>query len=134
MYCKVEEDFFNDFISNADEILEPSNEQMKVEHLYCSLLARNLKIFEEVKNAGSEISCRCIKYQDCKICKELEQSEIMSIKEEIEQDVINKSVSINIKKRITAVVLSFMFNPLNNVIESEAKLQSLGHFDFVKNL
>ena len=86
----------------------------------------------------------------------------MSIKEEVEQDVINKSVFVDIKKTITSAVLPFMFNPLGklatnkykapqvynqqiktlhvapqykqDVLESEAKLQSLGHVDFVKNL
>ena len=86
----------------------------------------------------------------------------MSIKTEVEKGVINKSASVDTKKIIATAVLSFMFNPLgilahnksralqvNNqqikeldmvpqdkqdVIESEAKLQSLGHFDFVKNL
>ena len=35
-------DFFNDLVSNTDEILEPSNDQMKVEQLHSSLLVRNL--------------------------------------------------------------------------------------------
>ena len=70
-------------MSNADEILELSNEQMKVEQLHGSLLARNLKIFEEVENAGREISYRCNKCRDCEICKKQEKTEIMSIKEEV---------------------------------------------------
>ena len=76
LHCKVEKDRFNDFMSNTDEILEPSNEQMKVQLLHSSLLVRNLKIFEEVENAGSEISYRC------KICKQHEiiKTQIMSIK------------------------------------------------------
>ena len=90
MHCKVEKDCFNDFMSNTDEILESSNEKMKIEQLYSNLLARNLKVFEEVENAGTEISYKCNKCRDCKICKEHEQTEIMSIKEEVEQDVINK--------------------------------------------
>ena len=49
------------------------------------------------------------KCRGCKTCKEHEQTEIMSIKEEVEQD---KSVSVDIKKRITTAVLPFMFNPL----------------------
>ena len=77
-------------MSNTDEILESSNEKMKIEQLYSNLLARNLKVFEEVENAGTEISYKCNKCRDCKICKEHEQTEIMSIKEEVEQDVINK--------------------------------------------
>ena len=101
LHCKVEKDCFNDFISNTDEILEPSNEQMKQEQLCSSFLARNLKSFEEVENTGSEISYRCDKCQDCKICKEREQTEIMSIMEEVEQDVINKSVFVDIKWLVT---------------------------------
>ena len=86
----------------------------------------------------------------------------MSTKKEGEQEVNNKSLSVDIKKRITAAVLLFMFDTLGklahnkckalqvynqqikkfdmapqdkqDVIESEAKLQSLGHVDFVKNL
>ena len=55
-------------MSNTDKILERSNEQMKVEKLHSSLLARNLEIFEEVENTDSEISYRCNKCRDCKTC------------------------------------------------------------------
>ena len=86
----------------------------------------------------------------------------MSIKEEVEQDVINKSVSVDIKKRITTGILPFMFNLLDklvhrkskalqvynqqvkkldiapqekqDLIESETKLHSLGHVGFANNL
>ena len=75
-----------------------------------------LKNFEEVGNAGSEITYRFNKCQDCKNCKEHEQNEIMSIKEKIEQDLTNKLVSVDIKKRITIAVLPFMFNPLGRII------------------
>ena len=121
LHCKIEKDCLNDFMSNTNEILEPLNEEMKLEQLHNSVLARNLKIFEEVENAGSEISCRCNKCQDCKICKEHEQTEIMSIKEEVVKDVINKSVSVDIKKRITTAVLSFMFNPLGKLPHNKSK-------------
>ena len=61
-YCIVRlKKFVLIIMSNTEEILEPSNEQMKVEQLHSSLLVRNLKIFEEAGNAGSEISYRCNK-------------------------------------------------------------------------
>ena len=82
LHCKVEKNCFDDFMSNIDEILEPSYEQMKVEQLHRSLLVRKLKNFEEVENAGSEISYRCNKCRGCKPCKEHDQTEIVSIKEE----------------------------------------------------
>ena len=87
---------------------------------------------------------------------------MLSIKEEIEQDIINSSVKVNFEKQITTASLPLMHNPviklaqnkdivlkvynqqvkkLNknpkdkaDVIESEAKLQSLGHVEYVKNL
>ena len=56
-------------MSNADKILELSNEQMKPEQLCSSFLARNLTIFEEIENAGSEISYRCTSVETVKFSK-----------------------------------------------------------------
>ena len=115
-----------------------------------------------MENAGSEISFRCSKCRSCKLCKEHDQSEILSVREEVEQDVINNSVEVNIKNRVTVASLPLMQNPAiklapnknkalqiynqqirkldrnlqnkRDVIESEAKLQKLGFVEFVKNL
>ena len=35
-----------------------------------NMLVRNFKMFEEVKNAGSEICYRCNNCRNCKACKE----------------------------------------------------------------
>ena len=59
-----------------------------------SLLARKLKIFENLENAGSQILYRCSNRTSYKVCKEHEHNEMMSIKEEIEQDIINSSVKV----------------------------------------
>ena len=127
-----------------------------------SLLVRKLKIFENVENAGSEILYRCSNCRSCKVCKEHEHNEMMSIKEEIEQDIINSSMKVNREKRITTASLPLMHNPviklahnkdialkvynqqikkLNknpkykaDVIESEAKRQGLGYMEYMKNL
>ena len=45
--------------------------------------------------------------------KEHEKSEIVSVKEEVEQDVMNILVSDDIMKKITIAVFPFTFNPLN---------------------
>ena len=47
----------------------------------------------------------------CKLCKEHDQSEILSVREEVEQDVINNSVEVNIKNRVTVASLPLMQNP-----------------------
>ena len=38
--------------------------------------------------------------RNCKQCKDDEKTEVISIKEEIEQDLINKSLTVDIEDRI----------------------------------
>ena len=115
-----------------------------------------------VEEAGSEISYRCFKCRSCKTCNNHEQIELTSIKEEVEQDLINQSVYVDIENRNTIAKLPLLHDPavklhpnknialkvynqqlkkLNNhpedkeqVITSERKLQDLGHVEFVRNL
>ena len=112
----------NDFMPNTDETLGPKNEKMKVEQLQSSLLARNWKIFEEVENAGTDISYRFNKCWDCKICKEHQQNEIMSIQEEVEQGLINKSVSVNVMQRTTKLFFLSCLNFLGKLAQWNLKL------------
>jgi len=119
-------------------------------------------IFNDVENAGSEISYRCIKCRTCTDCKDHDSTLAISIREEIEQDLINKSVSVDIENQVTIATLPFIQDPelrlqpnrhkalkvyhqqtkrlsktikdKQDVIESERKLQQLGHVEFVKNL
>ena len=127
-----------------------------------SLLVRKQKMFEDVENTGSEITYRCSKCRKCKVCKEHSTDEIMSVKEEVKQDVINKSAKVDVASQRTTASLPLMNNPsikiahnkeralkvynqqikkLNqntddkkDVIESEEKLQQLGYVDYVRNL
>ena len=97
-----------------------------------------------------------------KDCKNHDDIQITSIREEIEQDLINKSVFVDTENQCTIASLPLMHDPeiklnpnkdkalkvyqqqvnkLNkypqdkqDVIQSENKLQKLGHVDFVKNL
>ena len=126
------------------------------------LSARNQRIFNEIEFAGSEISYRCSKCRNCKDCRHHEQIESVSIKEEMEQELINQSVTINVDQQITTASLPLLQNPsialvpnknkalqvyyqqvkkLNkcpqdkaDVIASELKLHQLGHVAFVKDL
>ena len=86
---------------------------------------------------------------------------MMSVTKEVEQNFINKSVTVDTDRKITTALLPLMFNLLHklvlnkdkalciynqrvkklnqnpqdkDVIQSEAKLQSLGHVEFVRNL
>jgi len=94
-------------------------------------------------------------------CKTNDSITAISIHEEIEQDIINKSVIVKPDERISVATLPFTHDPQprlhpnrdkalkvynqqvkklssyandkRDVIESEAKLQKLGHVEFVKN-
>ena len=83
----------------------------KTDEIKQNLLVRNQKVFEKVENAGSEISFRCSKCRSFKFCKEHNQIEILSAREEVEQDVINNSVEVSIKNRVTVAPLPLMQNP-----------------------
>ena len=58
------------------------------------------KVFEMAEKCGSEISYRYINCRNCKSCKEHDHAENISIPEEVEDDFIRKSVSVDIEKRI----------------------------------
>ena len=92
-----------------------------VEPSQSNMLVRNFKMFEEVENAGSEISFRCNNCRNCKACKEHAQADMMSVKEEVEQDVINKSVTVDTDRRITTALLPLMFNPLHKLAPNKDK-------------
>ena len=125
-------------------------------------VSKRIKMFNDVEETGSEITYRCIKCRSCKTCKDHKQSEGVSIREEIEQDIINKSVHVDVTERKTTASLPFIHNPevklapnkhlamkvyqqqlkklkknekdKEDIIASEGKLQKLGHVDYVKNL
>ena len=100
--------------------------------------------------------------RNCKQCKDDEKTEVISIKEEIEQDLINKFLTVDIENRICSAKLPVIHNPSHklapnenkalaiynqqvrkleknpkdkqDVIASEAKLHALGHVCHSKDL
>ena len=128
----------------------------------CLLVSRNRRLFEEVENAGSVITYRCVKCRDCQNCKAGERIDTVSLREEVEQDVIDKSVTVDLETRTTTATLPFMQNPVINlepneeqallvykgqlrklskdpqakadVISSHNQLLQLGFVQYVKNL
>ena len=76
-----------------------------------SLVIRSKKTFNVAENAASEITHRCVNCTNCKQCKDDEKSNVTSIKEEIEQDLINKSVTVDIENRICTAKLTVIRNP-----------------------
>ena len=126
------------------------------------MVARNKQIFNKVESAGNEITYRCIKCRDYQGCKNGERIEMISTKEEVEQAIIIKSVTVDLETNTTSAFLPFVVDLFQNlvcrrdksmkvyrsqvqilnkdprnkdeVISSQNKLQSLGFADFVWNL
>ena len=145
---KFLKDSCNDIVLNNDDESTPD-----------IFLSRKMKLFENYEHAGSEIQYRCVNCRDCQNCK-VKDGELLSIKEEVEQGIIDRSVKI--EGSITVANLPFIQNPSeklqpnyhkalkvfeqqmkkltrntkdkSDVIQSEEKLQRLGHVDYVYNL
>ena len=86
-----------------------------------SLVIRSEKAFNLVENAASEITYRCVNCRNCKQCKDNEKTEAISIKEEIEQDLINKSVTVDIENRICSAKLPVIHNPSHKLAPNKNK-------------
>ena len=87
---KYVKDFKHDLITNTQVNTVHSVNECSYVHL---LSTNKQKHFEEVENAASEVLYRCINCRKCQKCKNGNRIESISIKEEIEQDIINQSVS-----------------------------------------
>ena len=128
-----------------------------------SFISNSMKIFEEVEATGSEISYRCPRCRSCHDCKHA-SNDIISVKEEVEQSLINASVTIDFNTHIAKASLPFISDPttrlsnntdkamkvyqqqikkLNNpanskdkqdILDSEAKLQNMGYVEYLHNL
>ena len=118
-------------------------------------------IFKETERAGSEWLFRCVNCRGCETCNN-QTNEIMSIKEETEQQIINESVTVDIQNHQSVATLPLMCNPTQrllpnrdvalkvynqqlhrlsksasdkeDIVNSEHKLQLLGYVDYVKDL
>ena len=64
--------------------------------------------FEEIENAGTDVSYCCVQCRDCSNCKLSEQIEHISIQEEMEQGIIERSVKVDISKCETIAKLPFV--------------------------
>ena len=118
---KVKKDCFVKIMISEEYGNEMNRVTKNVEPSQSNMLVRNFKMFEEVENAGSKISYRCNNCRNCKTCKEHARADMMSVKEEVEQNVINKSVTVDTDRRITTALLLLMFNPLHKLAPNKDK-------------
>ena len=62
---------------------------------------------------------RCVDCRNCPECKKGGKIESISIQEEVEQHLINRSVDVDIRKVITRAKLPFIFNPSSKLLRNE---------------
>ena len=91
------------------------------------------KLIDRVENAGTEITYRSIDCRNCQECKRSQRIDAISIQEEIEQDLINRSVRVNIDQGITVAKLPFVTEPDSRLVPNE-KLALKVYEGQVKNL
>ena len=114
-----------DVLQEQDALMIIKEQPIKDSLQTDSLVIRSEKAFNLVENAASEITYRCVNCRNCKQCKDDEKTKVISIKEEIEQDLINKSVTVDIKNRICSAKLPVIHNPSHKLAPNKNKaLQS----------
>ena len=64
---------------------------------------------------------RCINCWSCKTCKDHDQIELTSTKEEVEQDIINHSVNVDLSSRQTIASLPLLHNPTIKLCSNKNK-------------
>ena len=123
-----------------------------------------IKTFDEIDMTGTDVSFRCPKCRNCETCKKSQRFDAVSIQEEIEDDVIQRCVTVNLDEGKSSALLPFVTDPDNRIdseaqerlalkiyqsqvkvlsnkpqeraaaILSESKLQDLGFVEFFDNL
>ena len=123
-----------------------------------------VKQFDAIELTGTEVTYRCVDCRGCLKCKNGPQLESVSIQEEIEDHLIERCVTVDVKEGRSSARLPFVVDPdkriavdeqremalkvykaqVRNlsgregdrvaVVESEQKLQDLGFVDWVANL
>ena len=141
--------------------MKPDKDLQKDNLSYGSKILMCQKNVENGENAGTEVDYRCINCRNYISCNNGERIELISIQDEHEQHLIDKSVQVDVHKGITFASLPFKESPKElspnkfqalsvyksqvrklsrnpqdreDVIKSEQKLQNLGFVDFVSNL
>ena len=138
-----------------------NNNEINMNTYFGKSIQQKMKKFQESQDVGSEIGYRCLNCRNCFDCKDQAHS-ALSLQEEVKQDVINRSVSVDVSTQETTASLPLMGDPevklapnrhtakkvydrvvkklskdevrRMEAVKSEAKLQALGFVDYVKNL
>ena len=99
-------------ISNYDHGPSTNDNVAPYTNIYLSKRTPKLiKQFEKVEKAGTEVSYRCLRCRGCLECRKSEMVEVISLQEEMEQELVNKSVSVSLNEGCTSAYLPFLCDP-----------------------
>ena len=97
--------------NNFDVVIEGRDALIGNEAFTTKRGPKCLKIFEKIEDTGTNILYRCMDCRNCLKCLKGSDIEEISIQEEVEQNIINKSVTVDFEKRICTVKLPFIADP-----------------------
>ena len=80
-----------------------------------------MRIFEQIEAAESEITYRCPQCRDCNTCKHDPSNDTISINEEIEQNIIDASATIDVSTNIVKARLPFIAYPTSRLANNRDK-------------
>ena len=114
----------NDIFSYQEEIRDDeSSESEAIQHYpnkkesyVAKRVPKLVKFFENIEKAGTEVSYRCIRCRGCTECKKGEFVECISLQEEMEQGIIDKSVTVDKQNECVSAYLPFMCDPLKKLV------------------
>ena len=91
--------------------VKPDKDLQKDSLSYGIKILKCQKAFENIENAGTEVNYRCISCRNCADCKKGERIELISLQDEYEQNLIDKSIEVDIVKGLTLARLPFVESP-----------------------
>ena len=79
----------------------------------------NMKLHQQIEDAGTEITYRCVDCRGCSTCKTSGRIESISIEEEVEDSLIDNSITVHQEEGYTEAKLPFKSDPVMKLKSNE---------------
>ena len=110
-----EEDCYNEDFENVEQ-------EEVVQCIDCKqtfTIQSELEKFMKLQDSGLDTNFKCPKCRDCKSCLKGSGQEILSMKEEFEQQVVESSIRIDKDLEQSIAFLAFIADPDENLAEND---------------